>query len=605
MDQHDDDEYTGSLHALRTPLISDPSPPPTDCWIMIRLEQEEIHLPVIDYADGENLNPSTLSPMHDMYRDGLLQPPAHSETSVTDGIHTTESGSAAAAQPWYSNSLQVTAMISNFSTSYNVVNISLVLPILEQLESNTTQADAAAVASSLLAGMIFGQIVGGALGDSWLGRLGALRLVMMLQIVASLGSALCVWERYDLYLQLSVWRFILGVGAGGVYPLAAILSAEQGNEGTRDKAIHTTSTDDSEAKDDVSLHRVVLTFSTQGAGFVAVPLVTVPLLYGLDNLALVWRIVLGLGSLPGIVLMGMQWRLHRKQAGGGVREAVPLSEPEGDMQEDGDGDGDGDGGEEDSDGEIGTILDSTPGDTENHEIFIITDSEEESLTDRRGWWDAIRHEDDLVRKLLGTAGTWFLFDVLFYGNTLFQPIVIEAAFGAREASDPLHLLQRTAVDSLILTSIALPGYAVAGFVMGKKTCGIAQTPRFVMLQGFAAMAVLYFIIGVYWKSLRHFPFLLLFLYGLTFFFANYGPNTSTFTLPSIVYSPECRSTLNGLSAAAGKLGALVGATLFAPASDSFGDATVMLICSGIAMVAFAMTKFFVRIRDESEPGTIL
>jgi PHS family inorganic phosphate transporter-like MFS transporter len=577
MDHHDD-EYTGSLHALRTPLISDPSPP-TDCWIMIRLEQEEIHLPVIDQEDGENHHSDGL---------GLLQP-AHFETTATDGIDTTESTSTA-SQPWYSNSLQVTAMISNFSTSYNVVNISLVLPILEQLESHTTEADAAAVASSLLAGMILGQIVGGALGDSWLGRLGALRLVMMLQIVASLGSA-CVWDRYNLYVQLAVWRFILGVGAGGVYPLAAVLSAEQSSEGT--PRIKSSS---SEGKDD-SLHRVVLTFSTQGAGFVAVPLVTVPLLYGLDNLALVWRIVLGLGSLPGIILMGMQWRLHRKQAGGGVREAVPLSEPEGDTRED-------NGGEEDSDGEIGTILDSTPGDTENDGIFR-TASEEETSTDRRGWWDAIRHEDDLIRKLLGTAGTWFLFDVLFYGNTLFQPIVIEAAFGAREASDSQHLLQRTAVDSLVLTSIALPGYAVAGLVMGKKTCGIAQTPRYVMLQGFAAMAVLYFIIGLYWKSLRHFPLLLLFLYGLTFFFANYGPNTSTFTLPSIVYSPECRSTLNGLSAAAGKLGALVGATLFAPAADSFGDAAVMLICSGIAIAAFVMTKLFVRTRDESEPGTVI
>jgi PHS family inorganic phosphate transporter-like MFS transporter len=87
--------------------------------------------------------------------------------------------------------------------------------------------------------------------------------------------------------------------------------------------------------------------------------------------------------------------------------------------------------------------------------------------------------------------------------------------------------------------------------------------------------------------------------------ANYGPNTSTFILPSIVYSPECRSTLNGLSAAAGKLGALVGATLFEPAAESFGDAAVMLICSGIAVAAFVMTKSFVRIRDESEPVTVV
>jgi hypothetical protein len=123
--------------------------------------------------------------------------------------------------------------------------------------------------------------------------------------------------------------------------------------------------------------------------------------------------------LESIIIMIMQWCSHRQQAGGGVSEAVPLSEPEGDVHEDG--------GEEDSDGEIGTILDSTPGDVENYEIFI---TEEELSTDHRGWWESIRHEDDLVRKLSGTAGTWFLFDVPFYGNTLFQPIVIEAGFGA-------------------------------------------------------------------------------------------------------------------------------------------------------------------------------
>jgi len=79
-----------------------------------------------------------------------------------------------------------------------------------------------------------------------------------------------------------------------------------------------------------------------------------------------------------------------------------------------------------------------------------------------------------------------------------------------------------------------------------------------------------------------------------------SPNTTTFVMPSLVYSVECRSTFNGISAAAGKLGALTGATLFSPAADSLGDAFVMIICSGIAIVAFFMTKFFVRIKDSSD-----
>ena len=187
-----------------------------------------------------------------------------------------------------------------------------------------------------------------------------------------------------------------------------------------------------------------------------------------------------------------------------------------------------------------------------------------------------------------------LFDVLFYGNTLFQPIVLEAALGGRSGLSDLKLLRKTAVDSLALAAMALPGYATAGILLGKTVCGKAQTPRYVMLQGFCVMATLYLLIGIAWQDLRHsHPLLLVILYGATFFAANYGPNTTTFVMPSIVYSPDCRSTLNGVSAAAGKLGAAVGATLFEPLAESWGDATIMLLCAGVAAVAWLLTFIFV------------
>jgi hypothetical protein len=44
--------------------------------------------------------------------------------------------------PWYRNPLQIMAMMSNFSTSYNVVNISLVLPILKQILENSNPVSA-------------------------------------------------------------------------------------------------------------------------------------------------------------------------------------------------------------------------------------------------------------------------------------------------------------------------------------------------------------------------------------------------------------------------------------------------------------------------------
>lgn len=49
------------------------------------------------------------------------------------------------------------------------------------------------------------------------------------------------------------------------------------------------------------------------------------------------------------------------------------------------------------------------------------------------------------------------------------------------------------------------------------------------------------------------------LYGLTFFFANFGPNSTTFVLPAELFPTRVRSTCHALSAAAGKAGAIVGA----------------------------------------------
>ena len=405
------------------------------------------------------------------------------------------------------------------------------------------------------------------------------------------------------------------------------------------------------------------------------PAVTLPLLYiSTIPLEYTWRIILALGALPGLGLLYSQWQLHRSKHQRQEQEDVPqqLNRQQDDNDDHDDDDnqqgdaenihliegmpssprsnhhcgGGGGGGVhgsenlpgnlssnnaretmtrgncagggdvdhvavlcEDSDGEVGTFLDSSPDLSSGDGCYGAS----EPPAIRHGWWASIVMEERLCQKLLGTAVTWFLFDLLFYGNTIFQAIVVEATFRSREnkdgndassnnsSSDRRHLLQRTALDSFILTSIALPGYAVAGALIGRRICGVTQSVRFVMLQGLGCMSVLYFTIGWYWKELRMYsPSALVVLYGLTFFFANYGPNTTTFVLPALVYSPECRSTWNGFSAAAGKLGALCGATLFAPAAQAWGDATVMLLCSMIGAMAFLITLGFVHIPPPKE-----
>lgn len=49
----------------------------------------------------------------------------------------------------------------------------------------------------------------------------------------------------------------------------------------------------------------------------------------------------------------------------------------------------------------------------------------------------------------------------------------------------------------------------------------------------------------------------MFLYCLTNFFQNFGPNTTTFVVPGEIFPTRYRSTGHGISAASGKLGAIL------------------------------------------------
>jgi len=287
----------------------------------------------------------------------------------------------------------------------------------------------------------------------------------------------------------------------------------------------------------------------------------------------VWRIVLGLGCVPGVILLiiALYWRRkNRLVAASENIDSQPLSPPEMAFTL------------ADQGLEASLIKNEIPPPStgqDNHD----NDENANESSQKRSLLHALTHESNLCQKLLGTAGTWFLFDIIFYGNTLFQPIVLSKAFGASESID------RTCRDAAILSTLALPGYFVSYIMIGTY-----QSPKEVQMQGFAIMAVLYIIIGSFWAPLTNLKWLLLLLYGMTFFFANYGPNATTFLLPSTTFSVNCRSTLNGVSAASGKIGALLGAMMFEPLAERFGDDTIMFICAGGAIVSFAMTKCFVR-----------
>lgn len=465
------------------------------------------------------------------------------------------------------NPNQVMAMLSNYSTSYNAANVGIALPVLnyymrslsssrqeqqqqQQQQSeyysspeqrslvddirdqangssssnnNESQNNSSLVASSLMAGMIIGQLLGGILGDI-LGRKTAMILVMILQIGGSLGSsAIFVGSTTNnntddddddgltALKQLAIWRFILGVGAGGVYPLAAVMSAETtttNEKQERDEisaaAVNTAEyhgvveeREDSEQNDNdtvSSFQRMALTFSTQGLGFITVPLLAYPMLeLGVDT-NIIWRVLLGMGAVPGIVVL----YLTLKDNYCGQRRTIETEEimiavtanntpTEESLRN------------EDDDIMTATVESTIAGSDVSNERALIDNSYLEDNNDTtattnrrcrhtmrgskssRGLWESIKAEPGLTKKLVGTAGTWFLFDIVFYGNVLFEPVVLEAAFGSSSAAasaagtnnnntDDFGVLRTVVRDSLVISCLSLPGYFITVALIGRRTC---------------------------------------------------------------------------------------------------------------------------------------
>ena len=151
--------------------------------------------------------------------------------------------------------------------------------------------------------------------------------------------------------------------------------------------------------------------------------------------------------------------------------------------------------------------------------------------------------------LIGTAGAWAMLDFAYYGNTISSPEVLKVI-------DPHgSLLHNTLLQLLIFVVFALPGYALAIRLLDRT--GRKKIQCF----GFSMMALAFLLIGlVPGVTTTVAPFVLLF--GMSYLFTEFGPNTTTFVYPAEIFPVEVRTTGHGVSAAAGKLGAFAGAYLF-------------------------------------------
>ena len=127
----------------------------------------------------------------------------------------------------------------------------------------------------------------------------------------------------------------------------------------------------------------------------------------------------------------------------------------------------------------------------------------------------------------------------------------------------LYRLYNDGVRNLILSVAGLiPGYwfTVATVdIIGRKP---------IQIGGFTILTILFCIIGFGFNSISTTRLFL--LYCLCNFFQNFGPNTTTFLVPGEVFPTRYRSTAYGISAASGKIGAVIAQALIGPLKDHNG-----------------------------------
>ena len=163
-------------------------------------------------------------------------------TPVKSGINLINlSGPATKTQSTFVTSRFARVLLAGsgfLADAYDLFVINLVLRLLrdeypEYTNGGSLHSFQGTVAAAALFGAIIGQLVAGSLADV-IGRKKIFVATAVLITIGSFGSALSFdTPNFSVYSQISCWRFILGAGVGGEYPLAATVTSESSSAARR------------------------------------------------------------------------------------------------------------------------------------------------------------------------------------------------------------------------------------------------------------------------------------------------------------------------------------------------------------------------------------
>ncbi|MBN2680746.1 MAG: MFS transporter [Acidithiobacillaceae bacterium] len=282
---------------------------------------------------------------------------------------------------------------------------------------------------------------------------------------------------------------------------------------------------------------VSLVFSAQAIGLVTGPVVALTLLAAGVNHDLAWRLMLGLGALPAAAVIY-------------IRRTLPesprwLARVKGDAA-------------------------AASKQLASFSLGTATATVQDKLVKQplsRYWLT-----------LLGTAGGWFMFDYAYYGNTISTPMIMA------HIAPHADVVTSTALSLMVFAIAAVPGYFLAAFTIDRVGHKMLQ------MLGFFVMGLMFLLIGAF-PVLTESVGVFLVLYGLSYFFAEYGPNTTTFVLAAELFPVNLRTTGHGLSAGTAKVGAFLGALVFPILLHDYGLHGTLMITFFFSLAGLLLTAF--------------
>jgi len=410
-----------------------------------------------------------------------------------------------------------TAGMGFFTDAYDLFIIGTVTVILTPIFNLSTNQISLLNSISLLASVV-GAIGFGKLMDR-VGRKRMYGVEVAILVIGALLSALS-WN----FTSLMVFRVIVGLGVGGDYATSAVITAEYANRRSRGRLIGTV-------------------FAMQGFGLLAGPLIaSIFLATGVSN-GLAWRLMLALGAIPAASVIYLRRKIRETP-----RFTLAVK-------------GDADTTAETVRWTLGESADAAPAPSVRAPVPMRA-----RLTSK-----------PFLRRLIGTAGAWFLLDIAYYGNSVSSPLILKTL------QPNGTLLNHTLISLAIFTIAALPGYWVAVALLDKLG------RKRIQIQGFLVMALAYFVIALV-PGVTNKVWVFLVIFGISYFFVEFGPNMTTFVYPSEVFPTSIRGAGDGISAASGKFGAFLGALLVPHLLNGIGIRGVMAVMASVSIVGALLTR---------------